>query len=551
MGRKLNHIGLILIFIALIIRVLDGFRSPLDMDEMPILYNVAHFFKDKTIIPAHFSYPTFFSYLIIFPVAALFLLYYLLAGYPLSGLFDLQWMSFLFSFKLSLLVHGGRFVSICFTLCTIYLVFHWGWKRFGLGAGLIAGFILALDPCCGRYVSYSRLCVPDVTAAFWVTLGMILCFEFVEKGRIKLLSVSAFVLGFAINTKYNAGMALIPLLAALVIKKEGRNWKTILSTGGSFVLGFLIASPGWLIVPHLYIDGYLLEARHMTEGHLGAHAVDWLWVYGYLKNCNTLILPIIMLAVGYSIFKHEKGDILFLLLIVPSFLYIGQFEKKAIHYFLFLYPTLALYIGRSVQILGKRIRSRIGMTLFIAVCSVLFVFNPLYRLSRMVRRDMMKDNRHSAEAWIEDTIPQGARIMVDRLTLQNLVDIEESQNQIRQFRASGSSFLVTVQQFYRERSAYRIVDIRDFWDDIEAFEKVNVNYIVISSSNYRRFFTANPNQIPGKSSPLYEEFHKKKTFYTNILEEDVHPYRLIKRFATIAGPEIRIYRHIDLEEQET
>ena len=67
-----KYVGLIVIFLALVIRVLDGIRVPLYMDEVPLLYNISHFISNKTILPEHFSYPTFFSYLMIIPVLILF-----------------------------------------------------------------------------------------------------------------------------------------------------------------------------------------------------------------------------------------------------------------------------------------------------------------------------------------------------------------------------------------------------------------------------------------------------------------------------------------------
>ena len=83
-----KRVLLVIALTGIVIRILDGFRVPVFMDELPILYNVAHFLNDKTLVPIHFSYPTFFSYLVSLPIILTFTGLYFLHQYPLSGLAD-------------------------------------------------------------------------------------------------------------------------------------------------------------------------------------------------------------------------------------------------------------------------------------------------------------------------------------------------------------------------------------------------------------------------------------------------------------------------------
>ncbi len=539
-----KYTGIVIIIIALVIRVLDGIRVPVYMDEIPLLYNISHFVSHKTILPEHFGYPTFFSYLMVIPVLILFAGYYLTTGYPLSCLTDSRWMQFLFDHKLPLLVFGGRFVSIFMFMMTVVAVYLWTKKRYGWGAGLITLCILTFDPFGGHYFAFSRYALPEMTTAFLVTAGLLLCFEFFFTNQTHYLFLASFLIGLAASTKYNAGMAVIPLLCAPFLSVKGRHWKIILSTYGLFILGFVTGSPGWLIIPHRFIHGYFLVNNLLTTGHVGDNGVDWLWVLDQIWRCNTYVLPVVFLAVGYAIYKHTKEDILFLLLILPSFLYIGQLEKKSIHYFIFLYPILTLFMGRIVNIIGGKLRVPILKLLFVCLCVFLFILNPLFRISRMVHRDMIQDNRVAAEQWIQKMIPGESVLLIDPVIFRNLTDEGQAFRKIQEIEFSGSQCAERVKNYYNKRPLYHIQNIRDYWNNPNSILENSADYIVISSSNFNRFFVQDSSQVPDPSSPLYQDYRNQKEFYEKILSEEERSLHLIKRFTGIAGPKIRIYQKL-------
>lgn len=537
-----EQLWILVLLLGAVLRVLDGIRVPLFMDEMPILYNVAHFLSNKTILPTHFNYPTFFSYLTVIPTALLFVVLYLISGYPIGGLMDSRWTGFLFSAQQSQLIFGGRFVSLVFAMLTVYMVYRWNRKKAGWLAGLIAALVIAIDPAGGWHVVMSRYALPDVTAAFWTLIAITLCFRYVDEERPKILYWAAFVMGLAISTKYNTGMGILPLGGALFIGTRSNQWKVALLTGLFLILGFLAASPGWLIIPGDFVNGYLFEARHMARGHLGTGGKDWIWVIETLWKCHTVILPVLILTLVYSLLKRRKRDVLFLLLVIPSFLYIGQFEKKSIHYFLFLYPVTALYIGEMIWDVNRRLKTKLTVRLFALILIISFVLQPLYRMKGMIKKDTRPDNRYTAEKWIQTHIPSGSSIMMDPLTLTDLTDTEEVQWKVESMKRAGSEYWKEARQYYAERPHYRIMNIREVWDSAEKLKTLKSDYLVVSSGNFKRFFVEDSDKIPDKDSPLFEEFIHKKTFYRSLFKEKGHPYRLIRSFEKVAGPHIRIYK---------
>ena len=528
---------------GIVIRLLDGWHIPLFMDEAPILYNVAHFLRHKTIVPAHFSYPTFFSYLAAIPVITGFFIFYIHSGFPLAGLTNSQWTGFLFTASLGYSVMAGRILSIIFSVLTMVLVYRYARKRFGLTAGLTAILILSLDMAGGTYVVYSRYALPDVASAFWATLGMILIFSYSERKSIRYLYGAALAVGLGISTKYNAGMAVLPLaLAAWWAVRDGQ-WKQGITVLLLTAAGFLAGSPGWILKPDSFLAGYLFEAHHMARGHLGGHSMDWLWFFQDLWHTRTIILPVLAATVLYSFRKHRRIDILFLVLALPSFLVIGQFEKKGIHYMFFLYPVAALFVGRFVQALRNRTgERRYARLLFTAAVAVFFFIQPLIRISGMVRRDLIRDNREKALSWMPEHMATGSRVTIDPLVMSGVWDQGDVQELKQSFRAAGNPYLDHLNRFFENKPVYWLRDIRTVWEDAAALDTLNSDYLVAFSSNYQRFFTDNPRHMPPAGTPLYDEFMRKKRFYVYLLNGTEHGFRRIKTFDGKAGPEIHIFR---------
>jgi len=532
-----------IVFLALVIRVLDGVRIPLYMDELPVLYNVAHFLKNKTLLPSHFNYPTLFSYLIVSPVLVVFLGYYIFSGFPISGLLNSQWISLLFSSNLPLLVWAGRSVSILFSISTIIFVYFYSRKKYGLLPALVSASILCVDPLGGRYITFSRLSLPDVAAAFFVTGCVIQGLIFLEKKKLKWLIGSALTAGLAVSTKYNAGLVVIPLLYLCFVHREQGYWKRLIWIPAMVLVGFLAGSPGWILNTQKFLQGYLFEAAHMQAGHLGQFGQDWVWVIQYLWSCKTIMLPMIMITMGISMIRHRKEDIVLLLLVIPAFIVIGRFEKKSIHYFLFLYPVLALFIGRMISVIEKKYFQNRIKWIFILSFVILFFIQPLYRLIPKIKRDFTTRSSVIAEKWIAENISYGSVIVLDRLILVNLLDIKETDEQIQTMKSSNNKMWQDGERFYQKRPRYNLMPVQKYWHDIDAFIKMDIPYVVISSYNYGRFFNKNK-KPPGEWSPLYHDFINKKSFYSYFIFKKDKVYRQLIRLKSKAGLQIRIYQRI-------
>jgi hypothetical protein len=526
---------------GMLIRILDGIHTPVFMDELPILYNVAHFLNEKTLTPIHFSYPTFFSYLVSLPIIITFSGLYFFHQYPLSGLSDGAWLEFIFHQFRDSLIMSGRAVSLIAFCVILWLMYRLARRFFGFIPLLISFAFLSFDPLGGRFVAYSRYALPDVTAALWVTLGFLCCLHYLETCHCRWLWAASFVIGLAISTKYNAGMAVVPLVLTLLIRPPRQRGKIWLQVTGFGILGLFAGSPAMLWAAGQYIRGYIWESRHMADGHLGANDIDYWWVAKALWNYKTMMLPVILVTLIFRFVKHRTQDWVFLAFILSSFMIIGRFEKKAMHYFIFLMPVLALFIGLTMNEIWQPChRSKWASKVFILITAALFFIYPGYRIMKMTHRDLQPDNRLLAESWVRENIQPESRLLLDPLSMQNLISIGQRDSTINRFVRLKSPFVDQVRAFYARLPVYRIENIRCFWDNRDLLNPLETDYVIVSSQNFERFFTEDRNRWPDPGTALYAQFIRRREFYEYLFSSP--RCALVMTFKTMTGPEVRIYR---------
>jgi hypothetical protein len=160
----------------------------------------------------------------------------------------------------------------------------------------------------------------------------------------------------------------------------------------------------------------------------------------------------------------------------------------------------------------------------------------------MVKRDLSLDNIIAAERWIQINIPDNASIMMDHVIFQNLMSKTDVDQTLEEMRVSGSSHFEEVKSYFKQRSVYRIFNIREYWNNPQSIPLDLVTHVVVSSSNYSRFFIRDSTQIPDLNSPLYQEYVNQKLFFEKLFTEEGRTLHLLKEFEGVAGPKIRIYQ---------
>ena len=525
----------------LAVMTLDSINLPIFKDEEAFLLNVKFFAQYRTLVPYYAQYPTLYSYLIAPPIYLVFAVFYLIKGLPLDGLKDTAFLRFVFYENLLLWVRVSRLVTMIFSIGTIILTLKRAVAKYTLPVFLVTASMLVLNPF-GIYLDLSRFGLPDIPMAFLVTAAMILCFSCIEKKDLKYLWWASFISGLAISTKFNA-VFMIFALSAVPLLMERRGWPLVgcyLKIFLLVIIGFLAGSPAFLLSLGTYVKGFSEEAEILFRtGHLGAHGPNWIWVMDFLWSRNAFLAVVMILSIGYSAFKRSKNDILFLSLLVPSFLILGGIQKKSIWYFVFLYPLAALYMGRFVGDVLEKARNRyVRITVICLVFAFIFAM-PGWGLYQRLSKSVLPDNRVISQSWICKSIPAGATIAVDWGYVPELRDSKDIEDRINKDR--GSAFIKVMEEHYREEPLYDLTQLRDTHYETDDLLKTYAEYVITTSYNYERFFPSKKMYIPKQQDVSHEEFKRKRDFYSALFDGNT-PYRLLKVFSSGSGAEIRIYK---------
>ncbi|MFC1576227.1 glycosyltransferase family 39 protein [Candidatus Omnitrophota bacterium] len=526
----------------LIIIVAGSIQMPYFMDETNFLHNCLSFVTETTIVPVYARYPTLYSYVIFLPVWLVFLCFYFLKGLAASGLRDPAFLKFLFSENILLLCRASRATTMMFSIGTVFLILRRSVKKYGFLAASIAALLLCLDPL-KIYLTLSRYGLPDISMTFLVTIAMLTCFRYLEKKNIKYLYWAALVSGLALSTKFNAIFMLFPLFTAVALDDIGKKkkYKHYLSVVLLVLAGFVAGTPALLISLKSYASGFAYETMVLFRwGHLGMHGTNWVWVVESLWRTSPIITILIALGIAYSGLRRTKEDLLFLALLLPSFLIMGALSKKSLWYFVFLYPLIALYVGRFLSDVFKKLEKPYLRKAFYAMLVLAFAL-PAWSLYSTLSRDILPDNRVVSQSWINKNIPPGSLIVTDWAYVPDICDKKNIARRTGEAEKTNSRYTEMIKNYYSKIPSYNVVTLQPLDYDFNRISKINTEYIVVSSSCYSRFFNGGKNAALKENDPLYGPFMKRLEFYDTLLNNK-SPFRLIKIFSSGSGPTIKIFK---------
>jgi len=505
------------------------------MDERPIVANVCKFVADRTLIPYHFKYPTLYSYLVS-PVICMNGLYLWKVGRIASpseiSLFDdlhpreVRW--------------PARAVSVCMLALAAFTIGSFAWRKYGLLVGGVAGSYLLATPW---LLPYSGYALPDITAMFFVALALLQSLRFLaidQPAKIRLHAVGTGVLaGLAATTKYNAGVAIVPALVAAVFLAHKLRLPTMRTFGLvaticlAATLAFVIGSPAWVLVPGQFMEGLQYEAQHAKIGHLGAFGLPILGQFELLlRNAPSLtIVAMLGLVIFVARYRRRYDGWVVVSLAIATLLIATQSLKQSPQYLFPMAPACAMFAALFFHWL----KSRWCLKHLTALAAVILCF-PLVVSWHIGLRNLRPEATTAARQWIESNIPSGQIIAFDWAYVPRFFSSRDIQRlmQTRTFQAAPH----LVQQLRSKMPTYRT---RSIQYTTKWLTSTDARYIVTSSACYERYFNYGvfTRLPPPPNSPLYEEFQRRKTFYTVLFSTPA--WKLLQHIDTGNGPRILIF----------
>ncbi len=538
---------------------------------LPSVYNSTEYFIAKhalsfgarhTLEPLYFIYPSFYSYFI----AVLFGFYYLVGhlggAFPTTADFAVQF--FVNPTQFYLIGRISNAIIFVITLIIFYKI-----TRYYLNVK--NGFLLSLLFLFSYNIqSFTFWMVPDGL----LLLGTVIVLFFIVK--LEKLGLSNFelilaslVCGLTISAKYNAGfLALGWLTAVWLFSAKALKIKIgkAIFSASSILAGFVIGSPYWIIKVNRFAEGFGMISSQSRYAYNFETGSPYLWEIQKLISSEWLLGLLFVLLLLSLLFHYKRYFIPFTLMIIPTFLLVGSWEKKGLDYLLIIFLALLVVFLVLIDRYGNK---------FLTDSRLIYILTPILILNgaRLFFHDYQKgqkDTREMTGAWIMQNYPPGTRICYDHYHYDiDLIDVnrfldygagsryldDNIRNKLEKLRNAPNNY-----SFISSQNKLNEIDLPDSLFTIlkkdtflrQAFlhphkslaelRQENVKLLILNSDTYLKFLNNPP---PDSSNPLRSDFLFRRYFYQTVLK-DMSPIKKFQPDFYHLGPAIQIF---DLEEK--
>jgi 4-amino-4-deoxy-L-arabinose transferase-like glycosyltransferase len=152
-------------------------------------------------------------------------------------------------------VFTGRFVSVVFSLLSVYAVFEFARRIYGVKAALVASVLLAVMP---GYVWLSRVALIETMLVFFFTVSALFFFLWLREDKTLFLLLSGLTFGLGVLTKYQTIVLASVILTSLVILGRGYLRKKFRKIPLLIIVALLVIVP-WVLVSYQIYASKMLE----------------------------------------------------------------------------------------------------------------------------------------------------------------------------------------------------------------------------------------------------------------------------------------------------
>ena len=439
-------LGLILV-VGLYVRLLNndyGLPYVYNYDEAQHFTNKAVSMISGDLDPGYYQNPSAFTYLVL---VALRLVYGVF-----GSVFELTEGSIRRQFiqDPTPIWELARGLSAVLAMLGVAATFWVGKRIWGLRVAVVAAAILCFS---FLPVVYSRIALTD-TGTF---LPVVVCIYFSlrawEDGRRRHYLLAGIAAGFAIGFKYTAGLVLVPLFVAAVMRlwrqrEPDRPWYrtpwhrrpellSLILTGVATTVAFAITTPFFFVKPisALYqlkqqaeAAGESAKLGQSQEGGFSYYAKSLTWGFGWAAIAAALAGAVL------EIRRDRWRGALLVLFPIVLFLYLGSQTRYFGRWLLPMYPILALLAAVALVQLVSLIRRRpVVQGLVLAALTAGVLAQSVVADIRTSEVLAEEDTRQEAREYLELNYDVGIRIVIEPGVPDNYYRLTGSRNRTRQF----------------------------------------------------------------------------------------------------------------------
>jgi hypothetical protein len=436
-----------------------------------------------------------------------------------------------------------------------YLV---GARLLGPAAGVAAGLILAVSL---QHVVDSHFATTDVPVTCLVVAALLPTLAYARAGRRRDALLAGLLGGVAASAKYNGALVGAPFLVAHVLRGRaaGSPWRVVLGDRAiplwacGALFGFLVGTPFAALAPREFVRGLTGELGAIGTVQFGNDGdPGGLWFHLGHSLPQALGVPVLLAAlVGLVVFLREgrlsrRAVLAFPL---PYLAIIATWESRFERYAVPLLPFAAILAAAGMAALAARLPDAVRRReVAFVVLVTLVVLPPVSRLVYYAVLLSRPDSRELAGAWIDQAIPPGSRVAMERYS-PPVRWASDGQGALAMLSPPPGIAERLPRQHRASPAVSRLrVSALDHYE-LGALARSGVDYVVLSSFVYKRHQAA-CSRFPGPCR-FYRELEAAAT-----LVFAVHPVPETQRlwvgdvYAPVSavfarerpGPIIKIYR---------
>src|SRR4051794_16577266 len=314
-------------------------------------------------------------------------------------------------------------IAMAGVIATFFMARRWWGARVGLVAAALLTF--AFLP-----VVYSRIAVTDVGTFLPVAVAMYGALRVYEDGKLRDYLIAGAGIGLATGFKYTAGLVLLPLVVAAVVRfwrDRSTPWlrrpdlRYLIAGGAIAVLVFGITTPFFFVHP---VDAlYQLREQAQAAGEiekLGQAQQGGFSYYFHTLGWGFGWAALVAAVAGalLEIRRDRWRGLILVIFPITLFLYMSIQTRYFGRWLLMMYPLLALFAGIAVVRLAElmRTRGRYGWALsgaLAAVITILLLIQPVAADVHTSNVLVREDTRQIARDYLVSHFKQSLRIVIE------------------------------------------------------------------------------------------------------------------------------------------
>ncbi|MDO8733649.1 MAG: glycosyltransferase family 39 protein [Elusimicrobiota bacterium] len=385
----------LILLISTIIRVWGiNFAFPLrygHIDESVVIFYTMRFFSGDFNPNPFFDYPTLYLYLLFF----CYLLFF--SGGFIAGKFD-SIGSFIAFYNTNAVpfVLIGRFLTVVFSIGTIYLTYLFARKLFDKKTGLLSALFLSLS---WQHILSSHYATTDITAVFFTLLSAFFVWDIYTKNDLKSYLMAGFFCGLSIATKYYGGIVFLAIILF--------GWKNKKYIGFSFLA---VITAFFVGCPFAFIDytGFLSRFFDRLDLIIGlGKTVPFSSISNnfdiFINNLGYFFSLSALAGFIYLILKRTKQHMFLLIITLIILLFFGTWQTLPGRYILALYPFFAIISATVISKIKNKYLLVFAIALFLVTT-----------LPKIIITDILlsqKDTRVISREWVLKNIPETSKIL--------------------------------------------------------------------------------------------------------------------------------------------